>query len=85
MLTHINQSRVGSFPVQNESIGLVLCSHCRRIYDESKGCPSSGIAVGTSWEEVPFDWRCPDCGAPKGCFESIEMIYARAISLLAVY
>jgi rubredoxin len=71
--------------MENEQIGLVLCSHCRRCYDESCGCPSAGVAAGTSWEDVPEDWRCPDCGTPKCYFESVDMIYARAISLLSAY
>jgi rubredoxin len=71
--------------MENEQIGLVLCSHCRRCYDEFCGCPSAGVAAGTSWEDVPEDWRCPDCGTPKCYFESVDMIYARAISLLSAY
>lgn len=60
-----------------------LCSQCGRCYETSKGCPSVGIAAGTPWEDVPADWHCPDCGAPKCYFDSCEVLYMRAYSVLA--
>jgi len=26
------------------------------------------VAAGTKWEDVPDDWECPVCGAPKDDF-----------------
>jgi rubredoxin len=49
------------------------CVVCGFIYDESAGIPEEGIAPGTSWEDVPDDWLCPDCGVGKDEFEMIEM------------
>lgn len=46
-----------------------MCLVCGWIYDEAKGEPDEGLAPGTRWEEVPDDWRCPDCGAMKTDFE----------------
>jgi rubredoxin len=43
------------------------------VYDEEKGCPEEGLAPGTRWEDVPFDWICPDCGAGKEDFEMEEL------------
>jgi rubredoxin len=63
----------------------VLCTCCSRVYEAAKGCPSSGICAGTSWEDVPYDWRCPDCGAPKSSFEPVEVIYQRAYCVLAEF
>lgn len=40
------------------------CSVCGYIYDESK----EGIPL----EELPEDWTCPQCGAPKSAFNIIE-------------
>lgn len=39
-----------------------LCDSCGYIYDEEAGHPREGFPPGTSWDEVPDDWFCPDCG-----------------------
>lgn len=44
------------------------CKTCGHVYDEEKGDPSSGIAPGTRWEDLPDDWECPKCGAAKVMF-----------------
>lgn len=54
-----------------------LCVICGLIYDEAEGWPKDGIAPGTRWEDVPDDWKCPDCGVGKADFEMIE-VTARA-------
>ncbi|MBS4032605.1 MAG: rubredoxin [Clostridiales bacterium] len=46
-----------------------VCTYCGYIYDPEKGDPDNGIAPGTSFESLPDDWRCPDCGAEKEDFE----------------
>ena len=48
------------------------CVMCGFIYDEAEGWPHEGIAPGTRWEDVPENWRCPDCGLGKQDFEMIE-------------
>lgn len=45
------------------------CSVCGFVYDPAKGDPSSGIAPGTSFEDLPDNWVCPVCGADKSQFE----------------
>ena len=50
-----------------------MCVNCGFVYEESVGHATSGIAPGTRWEDVPEDWTCPDCGAPKSSFEMIEV------------
>ena len=40
------------------------CSVCGYIYDESK--------ENIPFEELPEDWTCPQCGAPKSAFSVIE-------------
>ena len=45
------------------------CTVCGYVYDPEKGDPESGIAPGTSFEELPEDWVCPVCGAGKDEFE----------------
>lgn len=44
------------------------CSVCGYIYDPKKGDPSKGIPVGTEFDDLPPDWTCPVCGAPKSKF-----------------
>jgi rubredoxin len=48
------------------------CIVCGYIYDEDEGEPDNGIGPGTKFEDLPDDWVCPLCGAPKDMFEKIE-------------
>ena len=45
------------------------CSVCGYMYDPAKGQPLNGYPPGTGFEDLPDDWRCPVCGAPKNKFE----------------
>jgi len=45
------------------------CIICGYIYDPEKGDPDNDIEPGTSFEDLPDDWVCPDCGAGKSEFE----------------
>ena len=49
------------------------CVVCGFVYDESMGLPEECIAAGTSWEDIPAAWECPDCGVAKADFEMVEM------------
>ena len=48
------------------------CLVCGYVYDPEKGAPDSGVAPGTSFEALPDDWVCPDCGVSKDMFEKME-------------
>lgn len=50
-----------------------MCLLCGLIYSEAEGWPDEGIAPGTRWEDIPPNWRCPDCGACKEDFEMVEV------------
>ena len=39
------------------------CVLCGWIYDPAVGDPDNGVDPGTSFEDIPDDWICPDCGA----------------------
>ncbi|MCX6281777.1 MAG: rubredoxin [Bacteroidetes bacterium] len=41
------------------------CTVCGHVYDPSEGDPDSGIAPGTSFEDIPADWVCPICSVGK--------------------
>jgi rubredoxin len=47
------------------------CLVCGYIYNLSIGDPDNGIAAGTSFEDLPADWVCPECGVGKDQFEKI--------------
>lgn len=57
-----------------------VCSLCGFIYEEALGIPESGIAAGTTWEELPDDWVCPLCGAGKDAFEKQEEVTEAALA-----
>lgn len=46
-----------------------VCTVCGYVYDPAVGDPDNGIPAGTKFEELPDDWVCPVCGAPKADFE----------------
>lgn len=46
-----------------------VCSVCGYVYDPEAGEPDNGIAPGTSFESLPDDYVCPECGAGKDSFE----------------
>jgi rubredoxin len=48
------------------------CIPCGYIYDPEQGDPDSGIAPGTSFEDISDDWVCPVCFVGKDDFELIE-------------
>lgn len=48
---------------------IMVCSVCGYEYDPKTGDPENDLEPGTKWEDVPEDWVCPDCGAPKSAFE----------------
>jgi rubredoxin len=45
------------------------CTVCGYIYDPEFGDPDNGIQAGTSFEDLPDDWVCPECGAETDQFE----------------
>lgn len=48
------------------------CTVCGYIYDPAIGDPDNGVAPGTSFEDIPSDWVCPECGVSKEDFEVVE-------------
>jgi rubredoxin len=47
------------------------CAICGHIYDPAEGDPDTGVPAGTSFENLPKSWVCPDCGATKADFEEM--------------
>lgn len=48
------------------------CIICGYVYDPEAGDPSQSISAGTSFDALPEDWCCPECGATKDEFEVVE-------------
>jgi len=48
------------------------CTACGFIYDPALGDPENGIAPGTSFEALPDDWVCPQCGVGKEFFQKVD-------------
>lgn len=46
-----------------------ICESCGYIYDPAIGDEEGGIEAGVSFENLPEDWCCPDCGVSKEDFE----------------
>ena len=40
---------------------------------QERGDPLGDIPPGTAWDEIPDDWRCPECGAAKSDFDMVEI------------
>ena len=49
-----------------------VCDVCGYIYDPGEGDPDNGIKPGTSFEDLPADWVCPECGASKSDFSKLK-------------
>jgi len=48
------------------------CELCGWVYDPAVGDPTQDVAPSTSFEDLPEDWECPDCGAGKDDFERLD-------------
>ncbi len=48
-----------------------VCTVCGYIYDPEKGDPTQNIPTGTSFEDLPGEWVCPECGVGKDMFERL--------------
>ncbi|UCH15245.1 MAG: rubredoxin [Bacteroidales bacterium] len=49
------------------------CTICGYVYDPEEGDPDGGISPGTPFDEIPGNWSCPVCGAPKDDFEEMDL------------
>jgi flavin reductase (DIM6/NTAB) family NADH-FMN oxidoreductase RutF/rubredoxin len=46
-----------------------VCVICGYTYDPEVGDPTMGIEPGTPFEDLPDDYKCPICNAPKDYFK----------------
>ena len=45
------------------------CIVCSYVYDPAVGDIDGGIQAGMTFEDIPDDWICPECGVTKDQFE----------------
>ena len=48
------------------------CGVCWHVYDPAEGDPVWQAEPGTPFAELPADWRCPHCDAPREKFLKLE-------------
>ncbi|MBN2542637.1 rubredoxin [bacterium] len=53
-------------------MSICKCKMCGYQYICDNGDPKGQIAPGTSFEDLPDDWRCPICKAKKTNFRIVE-------------
>jgi len=56
---------------QPEEMYQCQTTNCGYIYDPDKGDRKGKIKKGTSFADLPDDWRCPVCGATKAAFKPL--------------
>lgn len=52
------------------------CSHCFTVYDEQYGDSRCGIPAGTPFSQLPPDYVCSTCDAPKQDMHAVEVVPA---------
>lgn len=55
----------------DKDMSLYQCTCCGYIYDPAVGDPENGVAPGTPFADLPEEWVCPWCSAPKSDFEKM--------------
>ncbi len=46
-------------------------TNCGFVYDPERRTRRSEIPLGTKFEDVPTNWKCPVCGASKDTFRPV--------------
>ncbi len=49
-----------------------VCDTCGWTYDPTVGVSDMSIEPGTSFEDLPDDFECPECGVGKDMFSLEE-------------
>lgn len=48
------------------------CEVCDYVYDPAIGDPDNDVEPGTSFDDLPKDWVCPECGVECEDFAEVE-------------
>lgn len=55
-------------------IGKTICTVCNYIYDEALGEPRQEIPSELKFDDLPDEWRCPECGSAKEMFQPCSCV-----------
>lgn len=71
--TYIDKKQRSDQSAKKSTTDLVRyrCRTCNYIYDPAIGDRTNNIAPGTTFDDLPDNWHCPTCGAPKSMFEPL--------------
>lgn len=58
-------------PLEPQEMDRYECRSCGYSYEPTKGDGRASIPAGVPFEELPINWRCPVCSAPKKRFSNI--------------
>ena len=58
-----------------------VCTVCGWVYDPEVGDPDGGIAPGTPFEEIPYDWVCSSGGLTE-CTDLLFYVIGFAMRIL---
>ncbi|MCE1235517.1 MAG: rubredoxin [Hyphomicrobiales bacterium] len=47
------------------------CGVCWRVYDPAEGDAVWQVSAGTAFVDLPEEWTCPNCDAPKARFMAL--------------
>jgi rubredoxin len=64
-------------PAPAKHLPVYQCQHCLSVYNENIGEPGKGIHAGTLFENLPEDFCCDLCDAPKNDFTKIDLAELR--------
>ncbi len=65
---------VESIPVPSEVTMLHQCPYCYTVYDPQYGDERRGIPAGTLFNQLPADYSCSTCDAPKAELKEVELV-----------
>lgn len=60
--------------IEEEELHRHECGVCGYIYEPTIGDAKRNIPIGTAFERLPENWRCPVCNAPKKTFSDIGTV-----------
>lgn len=58
-------------PLSPKEMDRFECRACGYTYEPAKGDDRNRIKAGVQFEDLPLNWRCPVCSAPKKQFSNI--------------
>ncbi|HTL89773.1 MAG TPA: rubredoxin [Leptolyngbya sp.] len=63
-------------PIDPRDLDRYECAACGYSYEPTKGDDRNDIPAGVAFEDLPIDWKCPVCGAPKKRFQNVGPLNA---------